>query len=205
MIGGFWPNTAIYIPWTIWVITWVTAAIWTGRTVKRPGVAREWLYRVFALAGFVLLLGGAIRHTADGWAFTNWPGLLGTHLFFPPLAVGWALVGGAFLGFAFAWWARLHLGLLWSGSITRKEGHRVVDTGPYAIVRHPIYTGILGAAVASAIVMGNLHAWLGAALLILAYWMKARLEEHFLREELGAEAYESYRRRVPMLVPFAPA
>ena len=46
-------------------------------------------------------------------------------------------------GFLFAWWARLHLGRLWSGTVTRKADHRIVDTGPYAIVRHPIYTGLL--------------------------------------------------------------
>lgn len=46
-------------------------------------------------------------------------------------------------GFAFCWWARIHLGRLWSMRVTKKEGHHVVDTGPYGVVRHPIYTGIL--------------------------------------------------------------
>ena len=72
------------------------------------------------------------------------------------------------------------------------------------IVRHPIYTGILLAAVATAVVSGTLCAILGAACLIIGYWIKARLEERFLRGELGADAYNSYRRRVPMLVPFGP-
>jgi protein-S-isoprenylcysteine O-methyltransferase Ste14 len=106
--------------------------------------------------------------------------------------------------FLFAWWARIYLGRLWSGSITRKEGHNVVDTGPYGIVRHPIYTGIIAAAIATAVAIGGLHAILGAVLLIAGYWLKARLEERFLRAELGAETYDSYRRRVPMLVPFGP-
>jgi protein-S-isoprenylcysteine O-methyltransferase Ste14 len=71
-------------------------------------------------------------------------------------------------------------------------------------VRHPIYTGILGAAIATVVVSGSVHVILGAVCLIVGYWLKARLEERFLRGELGADAYDSYRSRVPMLVPFGP-
>jgi len=198
-----WPDTAIFIPWWIWAITWVAASIWANRTVKRPGIAREWIYRIIALAGFFFLLGGFLKTQDNHLAWARWPGALGNAAY-PPIPVAWAMVAITFLGFAFAWWARIHLGRLWSGSITRKEGHHVVDTGPYAIVRHPIYTGILLSGIASAIVIGTPHAYIGAALLIVAYWVKARLEERWLREELGPEAYDAYRRRVPMLVPFGP-
>ena len=105
-------------------------------------------------------------------------------------------------GFAFAWWARLHLGRLWSAFVTRKADHRIIDTGPYGIVRHPIYTGIILAALALAIVKGTVYAVAGTLLATLGFWIKARLEEGFLREQLGADAYDAYRRRVPMLLPF---
>ena len=72
-------------------------------------------------------------------------------------------------------------------------------------MRHPIYTGIILAAIALAILKGTLIAIAGALLAAFGFWVKARLEEGFLREELGAEAYDAYRRRVPMLVPFGPA
>jgi protein-S-isoprenylcysteine O-methyltransferase Ste14 len=104
-------------------------------------------------------------------------------------------------GIAFAWWARIHLGALWSGAVTRKFNHRIVDTGPYALVRHPIYTGLLSAAIATGVARGAWPALAGALILWLGIWMKARLEERFLSEELGAE-YAAYRARVPMLVPF---
>ena len=65
------------------------------------------------------------------------------------------------MGFGFAWWARLHLGQLWSAFVTRKAGHRIVDTGPYGIVRHPIYTGIIAAAIALALVKGTVIALAG--------------------------------------------
>lgn len=195
-----WPDTAIYIPWWIWAVTWIAASLWANRTVKRPGIAREWLYRIVALAGFGFLLGGYGRSVNGHFELGPWPGLMGLH-WYPPVAVGWAMVGLTFAGFAFAWWARIHLGRLWSGSITRKEGHKVIDTGPYAIVRHPIYTGILLSGIASAVAIATLHAYIGAALLIVGYWIKARLEETWLRQELGPDAYDAYRRRVPMLIP----
>ena len=96
----------------------------------------------------------------------------------------------------------LHARQLWSAFVTRKAGHRIVDTGPYGIVRHPIYTGIILAAVALAIIKGTVVAITGALLTALGFWVKARLEEGFLREQLGAEAYDAYRRRVPMLAAF---
>jgi protein-S-isoprenylcysteine O-methyltransferase Ste14 len=110
----------------------------------------------------------------------------------------------ATLGFAFCWWARIHLGRLWSGTITRKADHHVVDTGPYALVRHPIYTGILLAIFATMLAKGSLPGIAAAVLITTGLWMKARLEEAWLRSELGAEAYDEYRQRVPMLVPFGP-
>jgi protein-S-isoprenylcysteine O-methyltransferase Ste14 len=112
--------------------------------------------------------------------------------------------GGALLawltvpGFLFAWWARLHLGRLWSGSVTRK-----VDTGPYGIVRHPIYTGLLFACLVSAIAVGTAVALLGLAAMMIGLMLKARLEETFLAGELGSAAYAAYASRVPMLLPFA--
>ena len=94
-------------------------------------------------------------------------------------------------------------GQLWSGTITRKADHRIVDTGPCGLVRHPIYTGILLAGLATMLAQGSLPG-IAAAVLLTGLWMKARMEEAWLRSELGAEAYDAYRRRVPMLVPFGP-
>jgi protein-S-isoprenylcysteine O-methyltransferase Ste14 len=168
------------------------------------GGAREWPYRILEIAGFGTLLvffWDTGHPQVTGNALTDFM----LHPFFTlPENVKWAMVGVAALGFLFCWWARLHLGRLWSGWITKKEGHRIVDSGPYRLVRHPIYTGLLTAAVATAAVKGTGHALVGLALLIVAYWMKARLEERFLRGELGKENYDAYARRVPMLVPFSP-
>ncbi|HEY3639234.1 MAG TPA: isoprenylcysteine carboxylmethyltransferase family protein [Rhizomicrobium sp.] len=187
------PQLAINYLWFIWFMSWIAAAFWTERTANRPAFGSEILYRVVTLTGAALLFGSVNR---------SYRGTLGLWSIGP--AGNWLLVGLCAGGFLFCWWARLHLGKLWSGWVTKKEGHRVIDTGPYGIVRHPIYTGVIVSAFATAAVKATILAFAGAAIMTLGFWIKARLEENFLREQLGAASYDSYRRRVPMLVPFGP-
>ena len=185
----FGPRAVFAIMWGAWVVSWVGAAFWSARTQKRAGTSIELTYRILLGIGVVLMTPWAARGLG---AVPLWnPGSLGSHL----------LAAVALAGLVFTWWARIRLGRLWSGAITRKEGHRIVDSGPYALVRHPIYTGLIVAIVASALAEATATALSGAALIVLSFWVKARAEERFLTAELGAEAYAAYRRRVPMLVP----
>jgi protein-S-isoprenylcysteine O-methyltransferase Ste14 len=85
--------------------------------------------------------------------------------------------------------------------VTLKEGHHIVDTGPYGLVRHPIYTGVMVAALATALITATPITLVGAMMVAIGFSMTARIEEGFLRRELGAETYDSYARRVGMLVP----
>jgi protein-S-isoprenylcysteine O-methyltransferase Ste14 len=183
------PVSAIVALWGAWMLSWLIAAVWTGRTAARPAVGSQFLYRLIVFAGMVSLA---------GWLSPDAPPPLWTS---PPV-LGWAMVALTAAGFGFCWWARLYLGRLWSGSVTRKDDHHIVDTGPYALVRHPIYTGIIVAAFAAAIDQGTVTGFVGVGLIVLGYWMKARLEESFLRGELGAESYNAYARRTGMLLPF---
>ena len=109
----------------------------------------------------------------------------------------YGLIVVTLLGLLLTWLARIHLGRLWSSAITRKERHRLVDTGPYAFVRHPIYTGIITALVATAAIEATLAALVGATLICSGLWLKARAEERFLMVELGPDDYKSY-----LLIPF---
>jgi len=179
--------------WIVWWALWMAAAVWSDRAAKSPPLRSHILYRLFPVLGGALLLG----------RFGGPPGLL--RLWRTPEAISWAMVAVAIAGFAFTWWARLHLGRLWSSSVSRKADHRIIDTGPYGVVRHPIYTGIIVASVATAVQRGTAEAWFGMALMTLGWYIKARLEERFLRDELGADAYCAYARRVPMLMPLASA
>jgi protein-S-isoprenylcysteine O-methyltransferase Ste14 len=185
------PSEAIVLLWTGWVVSWLAAAWWSNRTEKRPGIGGELAYRLPMLLGAALLLVPA--HGYDGvlrlW-HVGWTG-------------AWICVALIAAGIVFAWWARLHLGRLWSGRITRKADHHVVDTGPYALVRHPIYTGLLLALLATMAAKGTVPAIAGFACLLGGIWLKARQEEDWLGQELG-DPYRAYRRRVPMLLPFGP-
>jgi protein-S-isoprenylcysteine O-methyltransferase Ste14 len=100
----------------------------------------------------------------------------------------------------FSIWARISLGRNWSGRVVVKEGHRLVSTGPYAFVRHPIYTGLLVALAGSALYDGSWRALLGLTCFAIGFWLKARSEEELLERELGDD-YRAYQARTPMLVP----
>ncbi len=99
---------------------------------------------------------------------------------------------------------------MWSGVITRKEDHRIIDTGPYAFVRHPIYSGLIIALLATAAAEGRVTGLLGVAFIILGIWLKARTEERFLLTELGPEIYSAYstapkpRSDIELVVDYAP-
>jgi protein-S-isoprenylcysteine O-methyltransferase Ste14 len=185
------PVSAIGYAWIAWVVSWWLAAVWSSPTVKRPAAGREIPYRIVVLVGIALLAG------------------LYPHRFYSEIVLwrtgvtlGWAMVALAVAGFLFMWWARIYLGKLWSASVQLKTDHRIVDTGPYGVVRHPIYTGIIVAGFASAILRGTVAGFLGAFLMTISWYIKARVEERFLREQLGPDTYDAYAKRVPMLVPF---
>ena len=184
-------SLAFAILWVVWMISWTVAAVWASRPQARPPERDERLYWLLTFAGAVLLFLNfrtgrlEMARTSPDW-------------------IEWTLFVIAALGLAFTWWARLHLGTLWSGRVTRKADHHIIDSGPYGIVRHPIYTGILTAIWASALLRPGLFGIAGAAILTASFVIKLRLEERFLMQELGADAYSGYRARVPMLVPFWP-
>jgi protein-S-isoprenylcysteine O-methyltransferase Ste14 len=185
------PEIALRSVWFVWWITWLAAAAWSDRAVKRPPRWSQIVYRLLAAGGAILLF-GLFRHDLRVEGI----------LWHTPDSLSWLMVVIASVGLLFTWWARIHLGRLWSSSVGRKANHRVVDTGPYGIVRHPIYSGITLASIATAVLRGTLATWLGAVVMTVGWYVKARMEEEFLREELGADAYGAYASRVPMLTPF---
>ena len=103
-------------------------------------------------------------------------------------------------GLLFSVWARHYLGENWSQAVTVKEGHELIQIGPYRFVRHPIYTGLLVAFAGSAIARGELRGLLAVAVMFVTLWNKLQLEEKWMREQFG-ESYENYCRRVSALVP----
>jgi protein-S-isoprenylcysteine O-methyltransferase Ste14 len=191
--GGWtttWPTQLLALIWLAFVASWVAASFWSGQTRKHVLTLQAMRYRLPILIGAILFVPATSRALGEKplWQF----GHAGVYL----------LAGVTLAGIAFTWWARIHLGRFWSNAITHKEGHRVIDTGPYGLVRHPIYTGLITGLLATGIAIGTATTILGALFISFGMWQKARMEEGFLTTELGADAYGSYCRRVPMIVPF---
>ena len=192
-LGGWtttWPTELLALIWVAFLASWVGASFWQGRTKKQVMTLESQRYRMPILVGGIL--------------YTPW---IAAALGWKPLWVlgNTGITIAAILsvaGIAFAWWGRLHLGKFWSNTITHKEDHRVIDTGPYGIVRHPIYTGLIFGMLVTGIAIGLVTTILGAILISLGMWQKGRMEEVFLSKELGEDAYGAYCRRVPMIIPF---
>lgn len=184
------PLRLIGILWTAWIVGWMAAAPWSRRTVARQSPAGRFLPAVVFSVGIALYFvhvrgagNGDVRLLAGSPALP-WTGL--------------ALVAA---GLAFSVWARVHLGRLWSGTVTLKEGHAIVRSGPYAVTRHPIYTGLLLAALGTALAVGRAPAAAGFVLVAVSLVIKSGQEERMLAGHFG-EAYEEYRSRTPRLIPY---
>lgn len=183
------PAAAIAAAWLVWLFTWILAAGWSVRVAAHHDLGAESPSRVLTLAAIIMIAA----------AFYPVPSAV---IWVAPAPLAWACLALAVIGLGFTWAARLHLGPLWSSTSAPLDAHRIVDTGPYGFVRHPVYAGILLAAIATAVERGRIEAVAGVLVLITAVSLRAKLEERLLRRALGDAAYEGYRRRVPMLAPF---
>jgi len=121
---------------------------------------------------------------------------------FAPLSLWLVQLGAAltFAGIAFAVWARVWIAGNWSTDVTLKRDHELIVSGPYALVRHPIYTGVLLGLLGTALAVGEWRAALAVVLAAAAYWRKLGIEEAVMRRQFG-EAYARYAARVPALIP----
>ncbi len=183
------PSARMLIAAALWIaffVYWGTKARDAAPTKSSESVESRRLHQ-YLLNGSLLLL------------FIPVPGLRSR---FMPLLTA-LVIGGLALqcaGFLLAAWARRHLGRNWSGAVTIAVGHQLVRSGPYRLVRHPIYTAMIAMYAGTAIVSGELHALLALAVVSGAYWRKIRLEEQNLRHAFGVE-YEAYQHATWALIP----
>jgi protein-S-isoprenylcysteine O-methyltransferase Ste14 len=112
--------------------------------------------------------------------------------------IGIALTVG---GLLFAVWGRVHLGRYWSGIITLKEGHKLIRSGPYFYVRHPIYSGFLTAVLGTDLTASAVEAFRGFLIMLVSFLVKIHREEKVLSEEFG-EKYLRFKQEVYALFPF---
>jgi len=176
--------------WLGWALYWWGASRNVKLAVRRESLPSRLSHIVPLMIALYLFWGPRLLHSFLAERFLPY--------------TEWAFWFGVFLtacGMLFTVWGRLRLGRNWSGTVTIKQGHELVTRGPYAIVRHPIYTGLLLAMLGSAIALGEWRGVLALALATTAFWIKLRVEERWMREQFG-EAYAAYARRVAALIPF---
>lgn len=116
-------------------------------------------------------------------------------------ALAWSGALLCIVGLIFCIWARFTLGRNWSAVVTLKGGHELITSGPYAFVRHPIYTGLLTMFVATVIVFGHIAAMIAMPLVFVSFWIKLHHEETLMLNQFPNE-YPAYQRRVKRLIPF---
>ena len=175
--------------WMIWAIWWLAMAFFSKSTKRRESVIQRIEHLVPAFLGFLLIFR---TDFAGAW--------LVRPVFSANSLLLLICVVATILGLLFAVWARLTLGSNWSGTVTIKTNHQLIRRGPYRWIRHPIYTGMLAALLATAIAQGLLSGLVGFAFASLALYRKARREEKFLAQEFG-EGFMEHRQHTGMFLP----
>jgi protein-S-isoprenylcysteine O-methyltransferase Ste14 len=192
-------ETIILLSWAAFLFVWVALAFNIKRDTRGSYSGwwkKYWLMRaVAAIAIFAFL-----RITTNTTHYTSSKSLFDYGIFNPSLLLGWIAAVLTLLGLGIAIWARLHIGRNWSPRPAIKEHHELVTTGPYAYVRHPIYTGVIlmvfGTALTGSI-FGIVMFIAGAALFI----SRISIEEKIMLD-LFPQKYPEYQTRTKKLIPF---
>jgi protein-S-isoprenylcysteine O-methyltransferase len=176
--------------WGLFTVVWLLAAIFTKRTVYRESGAQRLRYLIPIVIGCYLLFRGyRLPYPFNARIIPHTDAML----------VAAAILCICGLGFSF--WARAILGRNWSGTVTLKENHELIVRGPYRLVRHPIYTGLLAMVMATVIQQGHIAGVIGLILIFVSLWIKLSNEEKVMLEQFPDE-YATYQRRVKRLIPF---
>ena len=183
------PVLRVIIPllWMVWLLYWAISARDVKRTRWRESLGSQAVHRVPLVLCLILLI-----------VPLRLPAILTERVL--PAGPLFPIVGAVMVpvGLGLAVWARQHLGQNWSATVTLREGHALVRTGPYRRLRHPIYAGILVAMAGTAMAIGE---WRGAvAVALAAFIRKSRREEERMRTVFPE--YEQYRRETAALIPF---
>ena len=184
------PKIIISSCWGVFCIVWLLAAFFRKRTVYHESGTRRLLYVIPILFGWFLIFRGY-----------NLAPPLNTQVIPETDAI---LVLAALLclcGLGLCLWARAVLGRNWSGTVTLKEDHELIVRGPYRLVRHPIYTGLLAMLVATWLEKGYVAGLIGLALAFISFWIKSNYEEEVMRKQFP-DQYATYSERVKRIIPF---
>jgi protein-S-isoprenylcysteine O-methyltransferase Ste14 len=175
--------------WFVWCIVWLLMAAWSKPSKRREFPWQRLEHVIPMVIGFLFIYNHSF---AWGWLATR---VVSEN---SVVAVAGLLLTAG--GLLFAVWARIALGANWSGTVTIKTGHNLIRRGPYRWIRHPIYTGLLGSMIGTVMLQGEVRAFLGFALVLLALYRKAKREERFLSQEFG-EGFAEHAKHTGMFLP----
>jgi protein-S-isoprenylcysteine O-methyltransferase Ste14 len=179
-----------YAAWVLLCVVWIPGYFMMKRTLRTPVIRTQMVTTAVIVLSFCLL-------------FT--PKLSGIHgSGATPISVALAIFGDilCITSILFAIWARLTLGRNWSGVVaTVKDDHELVQSGPYAFVRHPIYTGFLFAMVGTALATGTIASYLAPMVGLVGFLLRIRIEEALMTAQFP-NAYPEYKLRTKSLIPF---
>ena len=183
------PSQIIIACWVIYVLYWNVSALSAKPVAERPSWTGTMWHRLPTLIGAVLMFLDRLPYPLE--------------VRLTPDGRGAGYIGAAIcvLGLLVSIWSRRTLAGNWSAAVVFKEGHELVERGPYRYVRHPIYTGLLLMCLGSAIPAGCVRSWLGLVLVFAGFWIKLRQEEVLMNRHFPNE-YPSYQTRVKALIPF---
>lgn len=177
------------IMWLSLALYWLFSSLSVKKSIKKQSGWQRMAYTLCLLFAFTLLFQDYFK----------------TGLLYKPILPQnpfWKISGLILCaaGLLFALLARIWLGKNWSGRITIKENHELIQSGPYRITRNPIYTGFLIAFCGCSMTLGLLKGYLGILLLVPCLLLKISKEESFMQEVFG-EKWKSYRSKVKRLIP----
>jgi protein-S-isoprenylcysteine O-methyltransferase Ste14 len=174
--------------WGVVIAFWIVSAFWVKPTRAQQPLEQRLLYLVLTAVTAVLLNGRARLIPWDRAVLphTVATGILGDFL--------------VLVGLFIAVWGRATLGANWSARVTLKENHELIERGPYRVVRHPIYSGLLLMIIGTVVLVGQVGGFIALVICFWAFWMKLRQEEALLTKHLPG--YCEYMRRTKALVPF---
>ena len=173
--------------WVVFIVVWAITSFSAKTSVRRGLNSAGVLWRIGVLVVAVILSQGVAR----GWIPRPTPFPYSVQL------IGVALTAG---GIGFAIWARMTLGANWGMPMTLREKPELITAGPYAFVRHPIYTGIAFAMLGTALTVGAW--WFFVLVIAFGYFLiSARQEEKDMLQQFP-DAYPAYMARTKRLIPF---
>lgn len=167
--------------WIIWWSSWLLVGRSSKPTVYREPFQERLAHLIPLLSGVILIFCSLVIKPVLSW---------------DNITVQYVGLAATAIGLLTACWARAHLGRNWSGLVVIKDDHKLISSGPYSWVRHPIYTGLILAMIGSAMTAGTITAILGVSQITIAFVTKLSHEERLLEAEFGMK-----HRALCFLVP----